>query len=117
MTKRVAAALVAIAVPLAGAMAQALSPTLVFEGNTTTDATQAVHIVVQSWGIASKEYEIPLGGFYVAHLLSGAISTTIDGQTTERLPGDYWSVKAGAVMRVEVIGEVAVLETTVVTKQ
>src|SRR5262249_17894311 len=91
MTKCVTgtAALVAIALPLAGAMAQALSPTLVFEGNTTTDARQAVHIVVQAWGITGQEYEIPLGGFYVAHLLSGAISTTIDGQTTERLPGDY----------------------------
>jgi hypothetical protein len=53
MTKCVAAmtALLAIAVPLAGAMAQALAPTPVFESNTTTPAndgaTQAVHIVVQ----------------------------------------------------------------------
>jgi uncharacterized cupin superfamily protein len=121
MTKCIAAtiALVAIAVPLAGAMAQALSPsaTIVFEGNTTTGTTQAAHIVVQSWVIGGQEREIPLGGFYVAHLLSGAISTTIDGQTTERLPGDYWTVKAGAGMRVKVVGEVAVLETTVVAKQ
>jgi hypothetical protein len=29
-------------------------------------------------------------------LRSGAVATTIDGQTTERLPGDYWTVKAGA---------------------
>ena len=77
MTKCVAAmtALLAIAVPLAGAMAQALSPTPMFEGNTTTPAkdgaTQAVHVVVQSWGIAGQEREIPLRGFYVAHLLSG----------------------------------------------
>ena len=121
--KRIAtgAALVAIAIPLAGAVAQVLSPTPVFEGNTTIPAknaaTQAVHISVQSWGIAPQEREIPLRGFYVAHLLSGQISATIDGQTADHLPGDYWTVKAGAAMRVGVVGEVAVLETTVVSKQ
>jgi hypothetical protein len=116
-----AAALVAIAVPLTGAMGQALLPTAVFEGNTTmpakNGATQAVHVSVQSWGIAGQERVIPVRGFYVAHLLSGQIAATIDGQTTEHLPGDYWTVKAGASMRVKVIGEVAVLETTVVAKQ
>jgi uncharacterized cupin superfamily protein len=116
----ISAALAAIAVPAAGAMAQALSPTPVFEGNTMTRAkngeTQPVHVSVQSWAIAGQEHEIPLRGFYVAHLLSGQISTTIDGQTAGRLPGDYWTVKAGAAMQVKVIGEVAVLETTVVTK-
>jgi hypothetical protein len=104
-----------------GAMAQALLPTLLFEGNTMTpaknDATQAVHVSVQSWGIAGQEQELPLRGFYVAHLLSGQLSTTIGGQTTERLPGDYWTVKTGAAMQVKVIGEVAVLETIVVAKQ
>ncbi len=115
------AALVAIAVPLAGAMAQALSPTPVFEGNTTAPAkdgaTQAVHVSVQAWRIAGQEEEVPLRGFYVAHLLSGQVSTTIDGQTVEHLPGDYWTVKSGASMRVKVVGEVAVLETIVVAKQ
>jgi uncharacterized cupin superfamily protein len=114
-------AFVAIAVPWAGAMAEALSPTAVFEGNTTMSAkdggTQVAHISVQSWRIAGQEDELPLRGFYVAHLLSGQISTTIEGQTMEHLPGDYWTVKAGASMRVKVVGEVAVLETIVVTKQ
>jgi hypothetical protein len=114
-------ALVAIAGPLAGVVAQALSPTLVFEGNTTTlaknGATQAAHIVVQSWGIAGKENEVPMRGFYVAHLLSGQILATIDGQTTGHEPGDYWAVKPGAAMRVNVVGEAAVLETIAVSKQ
>jgi uncharacterized cupin superfamily protein len=115
------AVLVAITVPFTGAMAQALSPTPVFEGNTTmqakNSATQTVRVSVQAWGIAGQEHEIPLRGFYVAHLLSGHISATIDGQTTEHLPGDYWTVKPGATMQVKVIGEVAVLETTVVAKE
>jgi quercetin dioxygenase-like cupin family protein len=116
-----ATAWVVIAGPLAGAMAQALPPTPVFEANTTipakNGATQAVHVSIQSWAIAGQEHEIPLHGFYVAHLLSGIISATIDGQTTQHLPGDYWTVKAGTTMRVKVVGEVAVLETTVVAKQ
>ena len=52
-----------------------------------------------------------------AHLLSGQLSATIDGQTTEHLPGDYWTVKAAATMQVKVVGEVTALETTIVGKQ
>jgi uncharacterized cupin superfamily protein len=115
------AAIIAIVGPSPGAIAQALSPAPLYEGNTTiptkNGATQAVHVSVQSWGIAGTEHEIPLQGFYVAHLLSGQISATIDGQTTQHLPGDYWTVKAGAAMRVKAGGEVAVSETTVVSKQ
>jgi uncharacterized cupin superfamily protein len=114
-------AIIAIVAPSAGAIAQALAPAPMYEGNTTipakNGATQAVHINVQSWGISGQEQEIPLKGFYVAHLLSGQILAAVDGQTTQHLPGDYWTVKAGAAMRVKVVGEVAVLETTVVSKQ
>jgi uncharacterized cupin superfamily protein len=123
MTKYIAATIasIAIAASLGGARAETLSPAAVFEGSASTPAkngtARPVHISVQSWGISGQEQEIPLREFYVAHLLSGAISATIDGQTTEHLPGDYWIVKAGAAMRVKVIGEVAVLETTVVSKQ
>jgi hypothetical protein len=129
MTKRVAAiaAAAAIAIPLAGAMAQTISPSVVFEGNTTIPArdgaTQAVRVSIQSWGLVGQRgnngirYEIPLRGFYVAHLLSGDISSTIDGQTTRQTPGAYWTVKSGATMQVNALSEVAVLETTVVSKQ
>jgi hypothetical protein len=114
-------AIVAVVGPSPGAISQALAPTPAYEANTTipakNGATQAVHVSVQSWGISGQEREIPLNGFCVAHLLSGQILATVDGQTTQHLPGDYWTVKAGAAMRVEVVGEVAVLETTVVSKQ
>jgi quercetin dioxygenase-like cupin family protein len=123
----ISVALVAIVIPLVEAMAESLSPTKVFDGNTTTPikggATQAVHLSVQSWGIAGERggkgtaQEIPLQGFYVAHLLSGDISTTIAGQTTQHLPGDYWTIKSGATMQVKVLGEYAMLETIVVSKE
>jgi hypothetical protein len=93
-------------------------------GSTTIVArngtAQPVHVSVQSWGIAGQNgasHEILLRGFYVAHLLSGQLSATIDGQTTEHLPGDYWTVKAAATMQVKVVGEVTALETTIVGKQ
>jgi hypothetical protein len=127
ITKRVAAitAGVSIAIPASGAIAQTLSPSPVFEANTTTPAkngaAQPVHVNIQSWGITGQRddalQEVPLGGFYVAHLLSGAISTVIAGQTTKQLPGDYWTVKAGQTMQVKVLGEFAVLETIALAAQ
>jgi uncharacterized cupin superfamily protein len=123
MTKCIVAtiAIVAIAGPPPGAIAQGLSPAPVYKGDTTIQAkngaSEAVHVSVQSWAISGQEQEISLQGFYVAHLLSGQILATIDGQTAQHLPGDYWAVNAGAAMRVKVVGEVAVLETTVVSKQ
>jgi hypothetical protein len=119
------AAIISIGIAVVDGIAQAISSTPIFEGSTTTLAkngtTQAVHVSVQSWAITGENRgdpkEIPLRGFYTAHLLSGIISTTIDGQTTAHLPGDYWTVKPGAIMQVKVIGEVAVMETIVMAKQ
>jgi hypothetical protein len=95
------AALISFARPLGGAIAQTLSATPIFEGNTTTalrdGTTQTVHVSVQSWAITGQPggspKSIPLHGFYVAHLLSGTISTGVDGHTVTRLPGDYWTVR------------------------
>jgi quercetin dioxygenase-like cupin family protein len=61
-------------------------------------------------------HEIPLHGVYVAHLVSGSIATTVDGQTTEREPGAFWTVKLGNTMQVKVLGEFAIVETIVTTK-
>jgi quercetin dioxygenase-like cupin family protein len=128
MNKRAAAiaALLAIAVPLATAGAETLSRATVFEGETTLAATAgttpSAHVSVQSWGIVGQRgpggpvQEIPLPGFYVAHLLSGDISATIDGQTTRHLPGDYWTVGAGKTMQVKGLGEFSMLETIVAAK-
>jgi hypothetical protein len=52
-----------------------------------------------------------------ASVLGGEIATTIDGQMTKRVSGDYWTVNSGSAMQVTVLGEFAVLETIVVAKQ
>jgi hypothetical protein len=121
---RIAAACIVIALPVAAAAQTTLTPRSVFEDTIATTAangaTQPVHVVVQSWEIPKENgttYELPLKGFYLAHLESGDISTTIDGETIEREPGAFWTVKTGATMQVKVLGEFAVIETTMPTKQ
>jgi quercetin dioxygenase-like cupin family protein len=116
--------LLPLSVCVSGAIAKNLASIPVFEANTTTvagnGASQPVRVSVQSWELSGPQgatHEIPVQGFYVAHLLSGSIATTIDGQTTTPPPGAYWTVKAGATMQVKVLGEFAVLETIVVSKQ
>jgi hypothetical protein len=116
--------LVLAALPVAGAMGQRLALSPVFQGKLMapkTDGTmQPVDVSIQSWELAPGEggmYEIPLRGFYVAHLLSGNISTSIDGETTSQPPGAYWAVKSGATMKVRVNGQSATVETIVVSKQ
>ncbi|MGH7122663.1 MAG: hypothetical protein ACREFP_27335 [Acetobacteraceae bacterium] len=114
---------VSIGIGMAGAMAETPQPTTVFKGVVaaapTTGPAQSGQVSVQTWELGGPKgaaHEIPLRGFYVAHLLSGAIATTIDGQTTNQPPGAYWTVKAGATMQVKVLGEFAVIETIVVTR-
>jgi len=118
------AVLALAALPWASTAAQTLVLTPVSQGKLMapkTDGTvQPVEVSIQSWDLVRGEggmYEIPLRGFYVAHLLSGNISTSIDGQTTNQPPGAYWAVQSGATMKVGVYGEAAKLETIVVSKQ
>jgi quercetin dioxygenase-like cupin family protein len=119
------ASLMAILLP--GAAAEDLSSKHIFDGagttRTTAGASEDIHLSVQSWGIKGDRrgdgvpQEIPLHGFYLAHLLSGEVTTTIGGETTRRSPGDYWAVKPGATMQVKALGDYAMLETTVISKQ
>ena len=116
-------ALLPIMISSTGAVAATLAPNTIFEGIApaapNTGAGQPGHVSIQSWQLAGPKdvvHEIPLRGFYVAHLLSGDVSTTTDGEATTQPPGAYWIVKAGATLRVKVLSEFAVIETIVVTK-
>lgn len=126
MNKRLAiiTAAIAFAIARVAAIAQTqLSATPVFEMETITQTndgkSQRIHIAIQTWDLLSSragaEQEIPLSGFYVAHLLSGQISSSVDGKLLQRKPGDYWAVAAGTRMHVKVLREFAVLETIVPT--
>jgi hypothetical protein len=129
-----------MAVLLQGAAAQDLSSKQIFEGAVTArpnapaaasaemarpnaGASAEIHLSIKSWGIKGDRrgggvlQEIPLHGFYLAHLLSGEITATIGGETTRHSPGDYWAVKPGATMQVKVLGDYAMLETTLISQQ
>jgi hypothetical protein len=127
-----------MAILLHGAAAQDLTSKDIFEGGATTKtnvgaealnttaavaAPAGIHISIKSWGISgdrrggSVPQEIPLQGFYLAHVLTGEITATIDGVTTRHSPGDYWAVKPGATMKAKALGDYAMLETTVISKQ
>jgi hypothetical protein len=88
-------ALAANALLSTAVLAQALLPTPMFEGNVTTPAKdgtrQSAHVSIQVWVIHGEEnvtQEIPIQGFYIAHLISGQISVTSDGRTVGRLPSN-----------------------------
>lgn len=115
-----------------GVRAETLVPSEVFEGTVPMASPNAMapagphamaptgHVSVQTWKLSGPKevvHELPLQGFYVAHLLSGTIATTIEGQTTNQPASGYWTVRAGATMKVSVLSELAVIETIVVTKQ
>jgi len=126
MTGRIAWAVAALALTIAWGPCAAqtkLEATLLFDGSVTgqaaNGAAQPVHVVVQNWTIANDgaAHEIPLTGFYVAHLQSGNIAATIAGATVDHQPGDFWSVKTGATMSVTVQSELAVVETIAPSKQ
>lgn len=120
-------ALLALAMPVAEAAPPALSPVPEFDGSMPITAkngtTGTVHVSVQSWAISGERgpsgptHELPLHGFYIAHLINGDIWATIDGKTTRRLTGDYWTVISGATMQVRACGQGALLETIVVAKE
>jgi hypothetical protein len=122
MTIKLCATLVLlVAIPLVGATAAELTQQTLFDSTTATaaDAGQGGHFNVVSWqlgGPKNATHDIPLRGFYVAHLLTGAVATTIDGVTTTQPPDAYWTIKAGATMQVKVLSEFAVLETIVAAK-
>jgi hypothetical protein len=83
-------------------------------------ARRPIRIRFIAWELTSKRgasQEIPLKGFYLAHLLSGTVSTTIGGQTIVRQAGSFWTVGDGAEMQLKVLGEGAELETIVLTNR
>lgn len=119
-------AFVAAVVLLSGAAAaqQTLSPRVLFEGALPTaqqpGGQTGQTTSVKSWELLGKDgaaQDIPLTGFYVAHLVSGRLAATTDGQTANYEPGAYWTVKPGASMQVKVLSEMAVLETITANKQ
>ncbi len=118
--------LLVVAICAATTAAQTLAPRQQFQSDITVPATngttQTARVIVQSWEISgsrtrqSPSLQIPLMGFYLARLVSGEIQAIIDGRAAKKTTGQYWVVPTGTIMQVQAVGELAVLETTVVAK-
>lgn len=57
-----------------------------------------------------------IAAFSVFNLVSGRMETTIDNQSELRRTDDFWTGKAGSVMRITVIGEGATLRVIRITQ-
>jgi quercetin dioxygenase-like cupin family protein len=96
------------------------SSRVLFSGKATVrnskGKTQTLRVDIRRLGLdADNEGQsISAATFSVMTVYSGRIETTIDGRTAVRSAGDYWTVKAGSVMRAKVLGESAVLQTIAV---
>jgi len=100
-----------------------LHPVTVFEGKANRRSgettTSCPSFTVQRWKVAErdKEQRVFLEGSYLAHLRSGRMKTIIDGVSTVREPNDFWLVKRGSSMLIQVLGQTAVFDTLTATSR
>ncbi|MFL6307658.1 MAG: hypothetical protein ACJ72H_29345 [Candidatus Sulfotelmatobacter sp.] len=78
----------------------------------------SARIAIRDWQIhgQQKVERFPETGTLIVQLQSGRITTTIGGSTTERQPGEHWTVSAGTPMSVQVTTESAVLHVVSITR-
>jgi hypothetical protein len=78
-----------------------------------------LHVEFKEWNVTRSAggTELPVQGFYIAHLASGEVVTEIGGKSETRHPGDYWTVDKGARMlvRIKAPREAAILQTLAVS--
>ncbi len=77
-----------------------------------------LQVSVRTWGIAGgrEAIRVPEQGFVIVQLHSGKLTTVIDGKAQERAEGEFWVVRPGTQMTVEVTSEAAVLEAMTLQK-
>jgi hypothetical protein len=81
--------------------------------------TLPLHVEFKEWDVAGggRSLELPEQGFYVAHLVSGEITTQVGDKSQVRRPGDFWTVEKGTRMVVQINppAESALLQTIAVS--
>jgi hypothetical protein len=78
-----------------------------------------LHVEFKEWDVTGggRSMELPDQGFYVAHLVSGEMTTKIRDKSQLRHPGDFWTVEKGTRMVVQIKPptESALLQTIAVS--
>lgn len=62
----------------------------------------------------SKASDVPTPTNILMELRGGAVITTINGQTQERIQGDFWTVEKGSSLAIENQGQAAVIRAVYV---
>jgi len=104
-----------------GASTGALQHTERFQGTAAlkdkAGKAKTVRLAVHNWTLLGEQHidEFPEHGFLLVQLLSGKVTTVIDGKTEKRNKGEFWVVRANEKMGIEARGEVTGLEITVLS--
>lgn len=76
--------------------------------------TKPVHMSISRLSLDSDDedtwHSLPVANFSIMTVYSGRIEIMIDGKTEVHGPGDYWSRKAGSVLKERVPRESAILQ-------
>jgi len=105
-----------------GRAAERLSRTDRFVGSVTmknkAGKSVPLQVSVRTWGIAGgrEAIRLPEQGFVVIQLHSGKLTTVIDGKAQQRGESEFWIVRPGTQMTVEVTSEAAVLQAMTLQK-
>lgn len=81
---------------------------------TVSGIPRPLHVVIRDWYVFNNHRgaaHIPIHAFTIAHLLSGIITTSINGQVVKRSPNEFWDLAASTDMAVTVKSEAAIIET------
>jgi quercetin dioxygenase-like cupin family protein len=114
-------AAVAFAQKKEGSGAAAAKQTERFQGTAAlkdkAGKAKTVRLAVHNWTLLGEQHidQFPEHGFLLVQLLSGKVTTVIDGKTEKRNKGEFWVVPANAKMGIDARGEVTGLEITVLS--
>jgi len=83
----------------------------------TTDSLPGYHVetIDLVMGPNQTAERVPLTGFVLMELRSGAADVTIDGRTTRRETESHWIVRRGARVTIKNAAEVTVIRATTLT--
>ncbi len=82
-----------------------------------TDSVPRYHIEIRDLMLGPKQNapDVPLTGFTVMELRSGAVEVSVNGKVTRQEGGGYWLVPTGARVAIRNLAEVSFIRTVTLT--
>ena len=64
--------------------------------------TRTVRVAIRTWGIPNRQrVTLPERGHLIVQLLSGDLTTVVNGERRARKEGEFWTVPAGQALQLE----------------